>query len=118
MERKSKNKLICCLSGQIRQSNQFYINKRAKAAGVSEELFRSAYATKSALTNLKSRLKSEAWSEVRNTFLLTTQQLVNVLRVNGRGAQLDQFRCTVCAEDYPDDTLPTSENKLVTVWSV
>ena len=105
-KRESKNKLECRLTQQIRQSNQFYIKKRADKAGVTEDVFRSYYTTKSALSDLKKRLKADPWDEVRLSYGLSTQELVLVLQVNGRGAQLDQFRNS---QPQPAETVETVE---------
>lgn len=114
MKKTSKHKLKCVLTGKIRQSNQFYIKKRADKSGVTEELFRSYYATKSALIQLKKELSESSWDAVRDQYKLTTQELVYVLKVNGRGAQLDQFRSVTSSTSTSDEvTSSTSTNDQV-----
>lgn len=120
-KRKSAHKLTCLITGKARQSNQFYIKKKADKAGVDSAEYQSHYVSKEALADLKESLIAKPIHMVKEHLGWDTITLVKALKYNGRGIDLDYYRLNNevggSADELSDPTPTTEETVLVEAGS-
>ena len=115
-KRKSAHKLTCLITAKTRQSNQFYIKKKADKAGTSPEEYQAHYVSKDALADLKESLIAKPIHMVKEQLGWDTITLVKALKYNGRGIDLDYYKLNNevgAAADDPSDPFPTTEETVL-----
>ncbi len=87
------NKLVCRFTGQKRQSNQKYLQKKADRYGTSVDEIREHYVSKPALMDVQEALKTRKVGEVLNQLDVTGATLEKVLKFNGKSTKaLDDYK--------------------------
>ena len=115
-KRKSAHKLTCLITAKTRQSNQFYIKKKADKAGTSPEEYQAHYVSKDALAELKTELTQTPIFQVKEQLGWDTITLVKALKYNGRGIDLDYYRLNNEVGGHIDelsDPTPTTEETVL-----
>ena len=74
------NKLVCRFTGQKRQSNQKYLQKKADRYGTTINEIREHYVTKPALMEVQAKLQSSKIGEVLTELDVSGQTLEKILK--------------------------------------
>lgn len=87
------NKLVCRFTGQKRQSNQKYLQKKADRYGTTINEIREHYVTKPALMEVQAKLQSSKIGEVLTELDVSGQTLEKILKFNGKSTKtLDNYK--------------------------
>lgn len=98
------NKLVCRFTGQKRQSNQKYLQKKADRYGTSVDEIREHYVSKPALMDVQEALKTRKVVEVLTQLDVTGATLENILKFNGKSTKtLDSYKGAKV--DQPEEQL-------------
>ena len=113
MNNEVDNKLVCRFTGQKRQSNQKYLQKKAERYGTTINEIREHYVTKPALMDVQAKLKTNQVGEVLTELDVSGQTLEKILKFNGKSTKtLDNYKGAKVAAD-PADPFPTTEEPVL-----
>ena len=101
------NKLVCRFTGQKRQSNQKYLQKKADRYGTSVDEIREHYVSKPALMDVQEALKTRKVGEVLTQLDVSGATLEKVLKFNGKS--------TKALDDYKGSKVEQPEEQLAEV---